>query len=314
MGGPRSIMRRSAALSLAVSLAFLGAAPARADDPNAARHKEAAQRFAEGEAAFRVEDYRRAAEAFDAAYVLGPHYDVLWNAARAWERAGEAPRAANRYAKYLDEAPPDARDRGRASVALTQLGKRLGRLELNVPSDAEVQVDGQRASERVVYVTPGSHAIRIETAGHAEDVDVRVGAGAAFSVTPKRVSSAAPADASPATPATPPAAPRGGTKRWSPLVVYGGGALALLAGGFAVWSGIDTLDALDAFDRDPSQSNLDAGRGKQLRTNIAIGATAVLALATAACAVYLVDWRRGSQTQARLGVTAAGPVLSGRFE
>src|SRR5688572_23227629 len=127
MGSSRSI-GHGAALALAFSLAFLGAPQVEAQDPSAATRKQAAQRFAEGETAFRGEDYRRAAEAFEAAYLLVPHYDVLWNAARAWERAGEATRAANRYSKYLHDAPPDAHDRGRANVALAQLGKKLGRL------------------------------------------------------------------------------------------------------------------------------------------------------------------------------------------
>ena len=66
-------------------------------------------------------------------------------------------------------------------------------------------------------------------------------------------------------------------------------ALTLVAAGLTVWSGVDTLDAKDTYNRDPSQANVDAGQAKQLRTNIAIAATAEIAAIgeTAAVAIAI---------------------------
>src|SRR5579862_584019 len=79
---------------------------------------QAAEQFREGSRAFDGGDFAQAADAFEQAYRLAPHVDSLWNAARARQRAEDLARAATLYAKYLRDAPPDARDRDLAAVQL----------------------------------------------------------------------------------------------------------------------------------------------------------------------------------------------------
>jgi hypothetical protein len=67
-----------------------------------------------------------------------------------------------------------------------------------------------------------------------------------------------------------------------------GGTLTAAAGGFLIWSGLDTNAKRKAFDHAPTQANKDDGDSRQLRTNIAIGVTAGLGVATAVTA-FLVD-------------------------
>src|SRR5512143_4363052 len=73
--------------------------------------REAGRLFVEGQRSFTTGDFRHSAESFEAAYQKVPKLPALWNAARAWHRAGEPVKAANLYASYLDKAPPKAPDR-----------------------------------------------------------------------------------------------------------------------------------------------------------------------------------------------------------
>src|SRR5258708_39824655 len=88
-----------ASVSAVNALAFAqgeGVSTASADD-----RRQAAKDFADGDRAFKEGDYRGAAVAYERAYARVPHHSALWNAARAWQRAGELARAANHYAHYL---------------------------------------------------------------------------------------------------------------------------------------------------------------------------------------------------------------------
>jgi hypothetical protein len=47
----------------------------------------------------------------------------------------------------------------------------------------------------------------------------------------------------------------------------------------------------DHYDKDPSKDNLDAGKSRELRTNVLLGATLAVAAFTGIAAVFLVDWK-----------------------
>lgn len=291
----------------------------------------AAAKFAEGEAAFGAGDFVRAAEAFDAAYQIAPHHDAIWNAARAWQKAGEAARAANRYARYLQESPPDATDRGRATTTLVQLASRLGRIEITVPEGAEVWVDGQPSDARTAYVVPGAHVVRIRTAGAEEEIATWVGAGATVSVA-RGATAALPAAPPPApteersevtdaaarragpSPLEPEVSSEGAPRRRGlpPAVVFGAGVASLATFAFATWSGLDTLAARDDFDANPTEANLERGRGKQLRTNVLLGVGGGLTLLTAAAAIFWVDWGTSGR-KISLGVSPNGASIRAVF-
>ena len=161
-----------------------------------------------------------------------------------------------------------------------------------------MQVDGQPIAGSSVFVTPGTHVL----SGHAQDgravqQSQTVDAGAVVSV----ALVPPPAPGAPAPP-PPPAPEKRASNGWSPIVVYFGGAVALALAGITVWSGLDTLQQKDSFDKSPTQNNLDVGRQKETRTNILIGVTAGVAALTAATAVVLVDWH---------GAESARPTGSG---
>lgn len=278
--------------------------------------RQAAKEFAEGDRAFKDGDFRHAAESYERAYQRVPHYSALWNAARSWDHAGEPARAANLYARYLREAPPRARDRNSAQRLLRALSNRLARLEIHATDVSDVRVDDTPVDAPSVYVTPGAHVVEGKTSDGTvvrQSSDVQAGDVVSVALVPPAGGAAAaassPAPSGASAPTAPAAAPTGAappattedaqheepmqssSRRWSPIFVYFGGALTLALGGITIWSGLDTLQQKDTFDKNPTQANLDSGKSKEIRTNVLVGATAAVGLVTAATALFLIDWK-----------------------
>lgn len=298
-------------LLFASSLAVLSAGtsfPASAADPaaapSAADRQAAAKDFAEGQRAFTLGDYPRAAQAFESAYKKAPHHSSLWNAARSWQRAGEIARAANLYAQYLREAPANAPDRNSSSAALQKLTPKLARLEVHAgPGLTGLQVDGEPVDHPSVYVTPGTHLVEAMAGDQKVQQTQKADAGAVISVALLAPPPPKP-KAEPPKPAPPP--PSG---KMPPSVVYVGGAVTLALAGVTIWSGLDTWSQKDAFDSAPTQANLDEGHSRQRRTNWLLGATGGAAVLTTIAAVWLVDWKKPASEQP--GEKPAGTVQLG---
>jgi hypothetical protein len=273
-----------ATLVVANVIAHVAEAEAASDDP---AEVTAAAAFEEGKKAFLAGDYAGAARAFERAYEAKPHHDPLWNAALARHKTGETARAANLYARYLDEAPADAPDRDRATAALTALRSTLGRLEIDTAEGiTDVRVDGVPTTRREHFVDPGEH--RVEAGGAAMKI-VRLAAGESLHVTLAR-------EEAPAAPAP----PRDDGRFSIPWPVFAAGAVLTAGGTVAtIWSGLDTVAQKERFDETGTQEDLDEGRSRRTRTNIILGVTIGIAVLTTA-SVFFVDWggrdRRAART------------------
>lgn len=262
--------------------------------------------FERGRTAFARGDYAAAARAFDQAYAVSPHHSSLWNAALSWERGAEPVKAANRFADYLDKAPPNAPDRETATERLQVLSARLGRFELQAEGLTDLQVDGHVVASATVYVSPGSHVVtarnesltvrRIASVQAGELLSIVLSSASGVVDTAKAVDAKANAD-EPEPKLTPahvhPSVVPDTDTSWHglpPFMFYTGTAITAALIGVTIWSGVDTLDAKENFDREQSRANLEAGRDKQDRTNILFAVTLGVALLTGATALWLVDW------------------------
>jgi hypothetical protein len=69
-------------------------------------------------------------------------------------------------------------------------------------------------------------------------------------------------------------------------------ALTAVAGGVLVWSAVDTKDKYDTFHaaQPPTLVMQEDGLAAKLRTNIFVGVTAALGVATAAIGIFAVRW------------------------
>jgi hypothetical protein len=284
------------------------------------KKKAAAAAFNRGEEAYASGSFNNAGVAFEEAYGHVPHPSALWNAARAWNRAGDLARAANLFAKYLNEAPPDAPDRKSAVTSLEQLTGKLGKLNIYAPGYTTIEIDGQAIEGASVFVTPGTHIVRGRSESGVLERVQGVEAGGVASVA--LVQESAP---------PPNKDPNDGSgsgkaigkdqgkpvnlRVLPPAAVIGGGAATALFLGITVWSGIDTLNAKSDYDALPNQENLDIGRGKQTRTNVLLGVTLGVAALTGAAAVFFVDWgKRGPlEGEAKVGLGLGSVHVAGSF-
>jgi hypothetical protein len=285
-------MRRQVLAVVAVVIALLASRAVFAAPPGEHADRTAARHFADGQKAFAAGDYPHAADEFEAAYRDKPHHAPLWNAARSWQRAGEEVRAANLYARYLREAPPDAPDRDQATIALRALTSRLGRIEPHAAGVDRLRLDGRDVDAPVVYVAPGEHVAEGDDHGTRVRKVVTVRAGDQVSVTvapePKPsqvIGPRPPSDERAAEPVR---------KPLPPFVPVASGVLTAIAGGFTVASGLDTVSKRDAFLGDKTQDRLDSAFSSQSRTNVLLGTTVGLGVITAVLAVFFTDWSGAS--------------------
>lgn len=305
---------RAMCLALLMALTVCGGAATGSAGPevSAQDKREAAKKFAEGKRAFFTGDFQRSAEAFEEANQLSPHHSALWNAARAWHRAGNLTRAANLYTEYLEVAPPRAPDRNRAMSAVTELTAQLGKLEVHAAEGFEdVRLDGKPLGDKPVFVTPGDHLIEGKYEGELVRKSLSIEASAMMSVTLEP-----PPPPPPPPPPEPEPEPEPESTKWSPTVAYVGGALTLAAAGYTTWSGLDTWSQKEVFDESATQENLDEGKSRQTRTNIALGVTVAAAAFTTVAAVWMVDWKGSDVREATSLEVGAGwqsVTLRGRF-
>jgi hypothetical protein len=319
----RAAVAKLAAIAIAVAV-VTSALPARAADENKSvaaaspeEKKKAGAAFAKGEKAFAAGKFAESAAAFEQAYRFVQHPSVIWNAARAWHKAGDLARAANLYEKYLQEAPDNAPDRKNATTGLEQLSAKLGRLDIYAPGVTEIAIDdnpvpsaspspgaapsSSPSARARVYVNPGTHIVRGKLAGREIKRTQAVEPGGVASVALAADESADKADPAKvdrgkenaAGPVKPKVDGADSGKPWKPIpkvAVIAGGAVTTVLLGVTIGSGIDTLNARSEYDAAPTQTRLNDGLGKQTRTNVLLGVTAGVAAVTAAMAIWFVEW------------------------
>jgi hypothetical protein len=246
------------------------------DDPSSA-----SKYFRAGTAAYESGDSRAAATAFEQAYRLAPRGPAIYNAALAWQLAGEDARAADAFAMASKSADLDAAKLATAQAELARLERRVGRVDVDGPKGALVSIAhaAKLPLPAHVHVSPGRHILLAERAsGSSFSQAVNVAAGAVAHVVVPAVELGRPstfvADAGTS------------ASTWRTLgwVLVGAGALSA---GLATYFGVRTLGARDDYAATDYTNESDYDRAFALRTatNVAWLTSAVLALGGAASLV-----------------------------
>jgi tetratricopeptide (TPR) repeat protein len=227
--------------------------PAHAADPHPANATELArQRFREATEAYGEGRYAAAASLFEAADRLLPHATTRYNAATAWEQAGEDARAATGYeaALALDSFDPSRRKSARER--LTGLQQRLGRIHIREPLGALVTVDHvQREPVPLTfYLRPGGYQIAAEYRGAEDSTTVQISAGDDREIKLHLPSTSTPVEpvesapvVLPPTPSPRPVDDGTGQKTWGWVSMSAGVALS----GAAIFLGVRALAARDRY-------------------------------------------------------------------
>lgn len=322
---------RIAVVAAALSLGGLTVAiPVPADESvDAATKKEAAKKFREGERAFKRHDYEKAANSFETANALAPHPAALYNAAKSWQLAGDLVRAANLCALYLRDAPENEKRRPKALKLIAELKPKLGRIEVTGDAD-DVEIDGTSPELDVTYVAPGDHTVTgtFDERTSKREVDVPAGSLVTVKLEPPKL---APIDDDDDDFDDFNEEPRDEEVQhepegWSPAVFYVGVGATAVLGATTIWSGMDTSEARDTFNANPTREGLNAGKDKQRRTNILAGFTGVAAIGTVVVGAFLTDWSGGDDVEkdsgeessrgfrsVHVGVGLGSVTVNGRF-
>lgn len=265
-------------------------APAVSHAQVSARDREsAAQAYDRGTAAYLAEDYERAAQWFETANRLAPAPAALVQAVRSHSRAGNATRAAT-LALQLQALYADDQAASRtAASALSRAGTFL-RVDVDCDRECTIEAGGAIMGHTSFFLTPGEdHEIVASFGSGSRRETVSGAAGQTLSLQFE-----APEEQQPD-----PVATEGPTPTVETSDSGGGGVplgvtiasfvVTAGLGGVLIWSGVDTLDGVPAYEADPTTAGLADGRSREERTNWLIAGTSVAGALTAILLIF-TDW------------------------
>lgn len=296
-----------------------------AAQPSARDRASAARAYDRGTAAFLAEDFGAAARWFETAHRLAPAAAALVQAVRSHLRAGNDLRAATLALSLQDLYPDNEAAQRTANEALQDAGTYV-RVEVDC-DDCALEVDGALVGRDSFFVEPGSsHTVvaAFDEGNRTQDVSGEAGQTVQLSFERPDGQIASGDGGSSSVPSG-----DGG----EPTVDEGEGggdgvplavsivALVITAGlgGVTIWSGIDTLDGVPAYEENPTVEGLEDGRSREARTNWLIAGTSVAAAATLVLFLF-TDYGAGGDdeepsVEALLDIQADRGVvgLRGRF-
>lgn len=300
---------------------------------------EAEAFFRAAKAAYARKEYRPAATAFEAAFREAPHPAAMYNAAIAWELAGEPDRAADAHHTSLKLSDRLTREQIKdARARLSRLEKRVATIDVEAPADARISLGRLARVEPPArfHVLPGDHAVTVTFAdGGRASKQVR-----AVAAQKERIAFTAPSAASdsptlqgsnpPGTPkdrapgagtiapepdAAPDAAPADAAGSSSALLVGGwvGTVTGVALSGAAVGLGIAAVNARDDFDASV-YTDVDArNRADLLRTWTNVAWVGAAVAGTVGIVLFIASGVTAAPTKAQLRITPGGAVLRGQF-
>jgi hypothetical protein len=308
---------------LAAVLSLAGAASGQGAAPSADAIRRAAEAFDQGRDAYKSEHYAEAAEHFEAANGHAPSNKALEFAVRSRRRAGQLDRAATLAELALQQYPTDEKLKELTDEILAETAEDLFRVTVSCDHPCTLVVGstlvyGAPMRERVLYLQPGEHKVGASWKGYesksetvvaepGEEGDVEftrpskdeptgsAGGGVDFDADDDSFDDdyydqydeddtardQGPQDKSGGVP---------------PAVFYVGAATTVVLAGVSTWSYIDTVN-------NPGKEKVEAdcvglgedcptwkeAKQKELRTNILLGATGVVGVATLVIAA-VTDW------------------------
>jgi hypothetical protein len=301
------LLSLTALLSL-VTAAHPGEAHAQED---ARRRQAAAEAYDRGTAAYLDEEYSEAAQWFETANRMAPAAPALVQAIRSHQRAENFARAATLALQLQKDYSDDKASSEYAQSVLSDLAPQFVRVDVTCDQDCKLDLDGKLQEFPSFFLPPGTSHKLVATfnTGEAEPQTIEGEAGSSRSVEfiapPPPPETPDPITSKPAPPSE-----ELDRKPLAPLYTFiGAGLTGALAIGTVI-SGIDASAGAPDYDKaadkanaacaagepdcqslyDAAQRLLKDGQSKETRTNILIGATAVVGVGTAVIAIFLTDW------------------------
>jgi hypothetical protein len=286
--------------------------------PKAADLRIAAELFDEGRTAYKAAAYSEAAEHFEAADARAPSGNALVLAMRSRVEAGQFAKASSLAELIIVRHADNPELVAQAERVIAENSPQLGRVDIFCTEICDLVIDlklvhGDARALWRVYVEPGKHTI---VANFSKDRDATLEtdtvAGGVYPLTlqPKPEPPKAIVEAPqllPTVNSTVKLSPVGPPPRkLKPLYFWVGVGATALFGGVTTWSAIDTKynpgkDKVreECVGQGTQCPLYQEGQRKEVRTNVLIGGTLVLALATAVTGIFATDFSRKVSTPQR---------------
>jgi len=294
---------------------------AESEGPSPAQIKAAATAFDRGREAYKSEDYREAAEQFESADASAPSASAIELAIRARDKNGELERAATLAALALERHGDDANIQKVAPPIVARAKAELYELKVHCDSECDLTiaakiVHGEPATDRTLYLAPGNYVVRAGWSGNrslSKRAQATKGGSGTLEFEAPAAGEASAAVEPPSGDKPPPSKGEGEAEGeteharsgWSPTVFWTGVGLTAVLAGVTTWSGLDTqanpgVDKVKATCALPNNDRAcldqyNQGVSEQRRTNVLIGVTAGVGLATAVVGLFATDWGPSSK-------------------
>jgi hypothetical protein len=318
-GGPSPrpfLLRRGVVACVACVACVAVGTPAAAGEPGPNGAEPGVDRaraaYDRGVRAHALGDHRAAALAFAEADALAPKAASLEAALESAMKADDAVLGAE-LVERADGRAPDAGLRTTLEAARRRFAGRTGKIRIECGGEARclAAVDGTAAdARRPIFVGAGPHAVVVQRGDVRVERLVEAKADQIVVVTASGENANANANANTnantnAGAGTTGREERGISRGW----FYVGLGVTAVLGGVTVISGLDAIAKHDRFKTDGCASGgtgpvpVDCGdRGAegtraQTRTNVLLGATALLAVTTAAIGIFAVRWKNGAEAR-----------------
>jgi hypothetical protein len=290
----------------------------------------AANAFSRAQKAELSGNHDTAAELYELADGLAPTPEALRSALKARKAAGQLGSAAQHAEQLLRRYPNDKRSKDLADATLEEAKRKLARIEVTCrPKACGLVVDGAAGSAEVadvhvVFLEPGKHELNAAFGSERatpKATTLKAGDRTSLAFEAPAPSASVPrvtdigAKSSVVSSSTDASAdrPAKGGRGLSPWFFATGAVITAGLGAVTLWSGLDVLNAHDAYQGNETERAYEDGLDKEKRTNVLIAATAVAGVATGVIAV-LTRWS-GSGDSATVGqrvrVHAGGAPIPG---
>ncbi|MCU0693817.1 MAG: tetratricopeptide repeat protein [Polyangiaceae bacterium] len=224
--------------------------------------KLAAEEFDAGRRAYKLEQFARAAVHFENAFRDAPSTQALRMAIRSRRQAGELARAATLCVRAQALYPDDPQTVQLAQSVLRDTSPKLQKVTVQCAPACSVILDDKlvrddAATMQVFFAHPGNHTVVAgwgPNRADARTLEAKEGSATVLRFdaslnSEEPVTSAPPSSELPPTSAPPGGGTRvpqdggrGGTGGAPPTLFWLGTAVTSVAAGFAIWSGIDTVN------------------------------------------------------------------------
>jgi len=318
-----------AAFALVLHSAGFAHAVEEASEPTPSQVRTAAEAFDRGREAYKTEDYVDAAEQFESADANAPSAAALELAIRARDKAGQLDRAATLSALALARHPDDPNIQKIAPSIVERAKSELFELDLKCDEACDVTVagkiaPGRRSTDRTIFLLSGTYTVRAGWSGDrwaSKTVEASKGESGTLDFRAPEVVVAPVPVAAPVSPppSEKPAEDNVQTKsgKLPPTVFWVGVGLTTVLAGTTIWSGLDTQnnpgpdrvrDACQPLPDGSHSSECDSlynqGLDKQHRTNLLLGVSAGVGIATAVVGVFFTDWGGSKKPDAEAAAKA----------